>query len=314
MQIHRWKSIFAPSFEMIIIAKAFLQTRKMKFKYLLESFFVKQSMASVWFWAIIFTPCVCAFFESTLMLSHTFGILAVRALWEHVTVCFFIPLPLFSRYMEACWLVRTSECMHFHLSDLGYVEMCEIQQRQPKQQTNQIEDIKSQMEKFRKRNATRAHLHRIHPSISVCWYNIKWMMFCVSKSLAFASICFSICGVPDIVCVTRFDDLTVFTCPTPKKQRDEYAQHKKKRKMVEQMRNSEYRYSTATERVMWFYWTVCVCELSYVIVGISAKAKKHRTPMHEILYTMTTERSCCRNLYVSFLFACTGFLQHIGIP
>lgn len=70
MQIHRWKSIFAPSFEMIIIAKAFLQTRKMKFKYLLESFFVKQSMASVWFWAIIFTPCVCAFFESTLMLSH----------------------------------------------------------------------------------------------------------------------------------------------------------------------------------------------------------------------------------------------------
>lgn len=157
----------------------------------------------------------------------------------------------------------------------------------------------------------------IHLSLYVDTISNEWCSVYrnLSHSLRFVfpfAVFLILCVSPDsMIWLCSLDSAHMHT--TPKKQRDEYAQHKKKRKMVEQMRNSEYRYSTATERVMWFYWTVCVCELSYVIVGISAKAKKHRTPMHEILYMMTTERSCCRNLYVSFLFACATYRNTIKI-
>lgn len=119
----------------------------------------------------------------------------------------------------------------------------------------------------------------IHLSLYVDTISNEWCSVYrnLSHSLRFVfpfAVFLILCVSPDsMIWLCSLDSAHMHT--TPKKQRDEYAQHKKKRKMVEQMRNSEYRYSTATERVMWFYWTVCVCELPYVIVGISAKAKKN---------------------------------------
>lgn len=85
------KIYFLRASRMIIVARAFRQTRKMKFKHLPEKLFGwKQSVASVWFAAIIFSRR--AFFRAHT--THTFG-------------------PHFCQFIDRCEHVNVSFCFLF---------------------------------------------------------------------------------------------------------------------------------------------------------------------------------------------------------